>query len=102
MVNMPEADSSAMLVISIDGEQGNVFWGGMPLVFFRKDASSWFKVYYSIRLPILKQKEQKVKVYLTHRKGVPACYYHELKLKVTDGNEGIYGPRKDAQLFSQE
>lgn len=101
-VNMPEPDSSAMLVISIDGEEGNVFWGSMPLIFFRENSDSWFKVYYSIRLPLLKQNDLKVKVYLTHRKGAPACYYHDLMLKVTDGNEGLYGARKDAQLFSEE
>jgi hypothetical protein len=99
---MPEPDSSAMLVISIDGEEGNVFWGSMPLIFFRENSDSWFKVYYSIRLPLLKQNDLKVKVYLTHRKGAPACYYHGLMLKVTDGNEGLYGARKDAQLFSEE
>lgn len=102
LVQMPEADSSAMLAISIDAAEGNLFWGSMPLIFFRQNNSSFFKVYYSIPLPILRHTETNIKVYLTHKKGSSSLCYKELKLTVTEGNTGIYGPRKDAQLLVEE
>jgi uncharacterized membrane protein len=102
VVNMPDIDSSAMLIVSIDGADGNVFWGGMPLYFFRSTDTAWFKVFYSIRLPELYTSDLNLKVYLAHEKGKSAFAYHSLQLKVSDGNEGIYGLRKDRELFTEE
>jgi hypothetical protein len=94
-----EKDDDAILVFSIDHGKENYYWSGLNLKPFINKVGAWNTCYFSIRLPLLKSAEDRISVYVFNqlKKNIQI---DNLTIKVENGNQNLYGPRKDEYIFS--
>jgi hypothetical protein len=94
-----EKDGDAILVFSIDHGKDNYHWAGLNLKPFITKIGAWNTCYFSIRLPLLKSAEDRISVYVFNqlKKNIQI---DNLTIKVENGNQNLYGPRKDEYIFS--
>lgn len=87
------------IVFSINHGEENYFWSALKLKSYFTETGSWIKCYYSIRLPLIKGKDDILKVYvLNDEKNI--IHLDNFTISVEHGNQNLYGPRKDQYIFS--
>ena len=66
---------------------------------FIKNIGAWNTCYFSIRMPVLKGADDRISVYVynQHKQNIQL---DNLVIKVENGNQNLYGPRKDQYLFA--
>lgn len=94
-----EKEADAILVFSIDHQNENYHWAGLNLKPFIKNIGAWNTCYFSIRMPVLKGADDRISVYVynQHKQNIQL---DNLVIKVENGNQNLYGPRKDQYLFA--
>ena len=92
-------EDDALLVFSIDHGKENYFWAGLNLKPFVKNIRSWNTCYFSIRLPRIKAKNDKIAIYI-YNQFKKNIQIDDLTITVEKGNQNLYGPRKDEYILS--
>ena len=62
-------NGNCMIVVSIDNENGNLYWQGYPLQAFHDGSSDWFPVSLDMNFPMDHLKDSKIKLYLWNPDG---------------------------------
>lgn len=94
------ADDDPLIVYSLDHENVNYFWSGLNLKSFIKHNHEWTKCCYSIRLPIIKDPNDKLSIYI-YNQGKKLINIDDFTIKVEDGNDNLYGPRADQNVIQK-
>ncbi len=98
LVRSTDLTNNASLVFSINHGEENYFWSAFNLKSFIINKGNWNKCYYSIRLPIIKSKDDILKVYVLNNEK-KNIQIDDFTIKIEQGNENLYGIRKDKHLF---
>lgn len=93
-------DDDALIVFSIDHGNENYFWSGLNLKPYLTKVGEWNKCFFSTRLPILKAPNDKISIYI-YNQFKKLIQIDNFTIKIEDGNENLYGVRKDASIFGK-
>ncbi len=98
LVRSTDLTNNASLVFSINHGEENYFWSAFNLKSFIINKGNWNKCYYSIRLPIIKSKDDILKVYVLNNEK-KNIQIDDFTIKIEQGNENLYGIRKDKHFL---
>lgn len=93
-----DINDDASIVFSINHGDQNYFWSGLNLKSFVSKTGVWSPCYYSVRLPELKSADDKISIYIYNpqKKNI---FIDDFSILIEEGNENLYGPRKDKYIF---
>lgn len=93
-----QIDDDALIVFSIDHGTENYYWSGLNVKPFLTRTGDWNECFFSTRLPILKAADDKISIYIYNqfKKNIQIDHF---TVKIEQGNENLYGLRKDASIF---
>ncbi len=91
-------EDDALLVFSLNHGEENYFWSGLNLKPFVTDTGVWNTCYFSIRLPRIKAADDKIAIYVFNQ-FKKKIQIDNLIIRVEEGNQNLYGPRKDQYLL---
>ncbi|MFN5831209.1 MAG: glycosyltransferase family 39 protein [Bacteroidota bacterium] len=93
------AEDDALIVFSINHGDENYYWAGFNVKTFLRKVGDWNDCYFSVRLPIIKSADDKISIYV-YNQNKKHIQLDNFMIKVEQGNENLYGLRKDHFLFS--
>jgi hypothetical protein len=92
-------EDDALIVFSINHGDENYYWAGFNVKTFLRKVGDWNDCYFSVRLPIIKSADDKISIYV-YNQNKKHIQLDNFMIKVEQGNENLYGLRKDHFLFS--